>query len=229
MSSEIEVEAIPGLPGELPPGEYVIWQGRPQWKAFARETFSLRWLAGYFALFTALRFVASLGERSGLGVMLDVLAAAGLALACLGIFTFMAWLNARSAIYTITTRRVVLRIGVALPMTWNLPFKRLAAADLKVRKSGDGDIMLRLTPPNRIAWLHLWPHVAPWQLVKARPTLRAIAEPARVAKMLAEAVQSWAAAEATPVVVGHESPSTAPHETEHDGKRVPLLVAEVGP
>jgi len=90
---------------------------------------------------------------------------------------------------------------VALPMTWNLPFKRIAAADLKVRGEGDGDILLRLVAPDRIAWLQLWPHTQPWHVMNARPTLRAIADPAKVAALLAEAVRSWAEAEAAPVLL----------------------------
>jgi hypothetical protein len=111
----------------------------------------------------------------------------------------MAWLYARMTIYTITTQRVVLRIGVALPMSWNIPFKRIASADVKVRSQGDGDISLTLTAPNRIAWLHLWPHVQPWHYAKARPTFRTIAEPAKIAALLADAVQTWAATSAQAV------------------------------
>lgn len=204
MSSEIEVETVPGLPHALPRGEYVVWQGRPEWRALARQAFSLPWLALYFAVFTGLRCVASLGSRSGIDIVRDVASTAALGVACLGIFSFIAWLNARASVYTITTRRIVMRVGVALPMTWNLPFKRLESADLSVRRSGDGDIVLKLTAPNKIAWLHLWPHVSPWRLVRAQPTLRAIATPELVAKTLAEAVEAWAAAEGTPIAIGSE-------------------------
>jgi hypothetical protein len=197
-SDEIEIEAVPGLPEELPPGERVLWQGRPEWRALARHTFKVRWLVGYFALFAALRLAASLEGHQGLAGALQVVVVAVLAAVCLGVLNLLAWLYARATIYTITTQRVVFRIGVALPMTWNLPFKRLASADLQVRKQGDGDIVLKLTAPNRIAWLHLWPHVQPWHYVKARPTLRAIPEPAKVAAVLADAVKLWSATRTAP-------------------------------
>jgi hypothetical protein len=197
-SDEIEFEAVPGLPEELPPGERVLWQGRPEWRALARHTFKVRWLVGYFAVFAALRLAASIEGHQGVGGVLHVVAVALLAAVCLGVLNLLAWLYARATIYTITTQRVVFRIGVALPMTWNLPFKRLASADLQVRKQGDGDIVLQLTAPNRIAWLHLWPHVQPWNYVKARPTLRAIPEPAKVAAVLAEAVKLWSATRTEP-------------------------------
>lgn len=198
---EVHIEAIPGLPHELPRGEHVIWQGRPQWKALARETFSIRWLAGYFGVFAALRLILALDQRGGAkwSVALDVASAIGLGVLCLAILFGIGWLTARATIYTITSHRVVFRIGVALPMTWNLPFKQLLAADLAVRGGGDGDIMLRLAPPNRIAWLHLWPHVAPWKIVRAQPTLRAIAEPEKVARLLGDAFKAWGAQANVPV------------------------------
>jgi hypothetical protein len=120
-----------------------------------------------------------------------------------------------------------MRIGVALPMTWNLPFKRLASADLKVRKQGDGDIVLQLTAPNRIAWLHLWPHVQPWNYAKARPALRTIAEPARVAAILGEAVQAWASRRSFMVSVGEVS-EPSPRAERRDPTVVGELATEGG-
>lgn len=202
MSAEdIEIETIPGLPADLPAGERVLWQGRPEWKALARHTFKIRLVAGYFALMFAWRFVVAIREQQGVAGAIHLLIFAGLAGICLGVLALMAWINARATIYTITTRRVVLRIGVALPMSWNLPFKQLAAANLLERKEGDGDISLELAPPSKIAWLHLWPHVQPWHLVRPRPTLRAIAEPARVAAILGDAVKQWGASRAAAPLV----------------------------
>jgi hypothetical protein len=201
MSSEIEIEPIPGLPHHLPPGERILWQGRPEWKALARNTFKVGWLAAYFAVFVTARAVAAYEEGRGVHGLLQVLTALALAGACLAVLSGMAWINARATMYTITTRRIVMRIGVALPTTFNLPFKRLASADVKVRKDGDGDIVLQIAGRDRIAWLHLWPHVHPFHLARARPMLRTIAEPERVASLLAAAVQEWAKAEAAPVLV----------------------------
>jgi hypothetical protein len=205
MSSEIEIEPIPGLPHDLPPGEEILWQGRPQWKAMARQTFKVRWIAAYFAVFATARFLAAMKE--GLPGALHLLIVAALALVCLAVLCLFAWAYARATVYTITTRRVVMRIGVALPTTWNLPFKRLASADLALRTELDGDIALQLKAPDRIAWLQLWPHVAPWQFVRARPSLRNIVEPERVAMLLADAVQAWAATESAPVLVTALEPS----------------------
>ena len=199
MSSEIEFEAIPGVAGELPPGEHILWQGRPQWKSMARETFKVRWIASYFAVFATARFLMAM--QQGLPGALQLMTVAGLASGCLGLLCVFAWANARSTVYIITNRRVVMRIGVALPVTWNLPFKRITGADLSVRSEFDGDIALQLKAPDRIAWLQLWPHVQPWNFVRARPSMRNLAEPNRVAMLLAEAVQSWAAKESASVMV----------------------------
>lgn len=196
-AEEIELDAIPGLPSEaLPPGERILWQGRPQWRALARQAFKIRWIAAYFAVLLLARVVSVVmggGESGALQVtMMAVLFALGL-----GLCVLMAWLQARSAIYTLTNRRVVMQIGAACPTTWNLPFARIEAADLTVREQGDGDIVLRLVSPDRVAWVHLWPHARRGRRLRANPTLRGIAEPRRIAALLDTAVRGWAAEQET--------------------------------
>lgn len=193
-AEEIELDALPGLPSEpLPPDERILWQGRPQWRALARHAFKIRWLAAYFGVFLVARAVSMVTGGHGLDGALQLLVMTLLFTACLGLCALLAWFQARAAIYTITTARVVLHVGAACPITWNLPFRQLAAADLTVRDEGDGDVVLRLAPPNRLAWIHLWPHARPGRLWRASPTFRAIAEPRVVAELLGEAVREWAA------------------------------------
>jgi hypothetical protein len=228
MSADLEVEPIPGLPQELPAGERILWQGRPEWRALARETFKVKWLSAYFALFIGLRFAVAFMERQTLSLVVFV--PVGLAVLCLALLHALAWYSARTTVYTVTSRRVVMRFGIALPTSWNLPFRRIASADLKLRSDGDGDVVLELTAPNRIAWLHLWPHTQPWNVTRARPTFRAIPEPARVAGILADAVRAWAATDASPVLVateatfaptsGHAAPAYAQHAIDGVAARV---------
>ena len=196
MSEELEFEPIPGLPGLLPPGETLLWQGRPSWRSLARHTFEVRWLAVYFAVFTLLRGLVQLKDGRTPGeALLGSLVVVPAALVCLGLFTLLAFLNARATVYSITSKRVVMRFGIAFPMTFNLPFRRIAAADLSLRPDGDGDLALRLSGSGRIAWLHLWPHARPWHFRHAQPMLRGVPDAARVAALLAGAVQAWAQAE----------------------------------
>jgi hypothetical protein len=233
MSADLDFEPIPGLPEELPNGETIVWQGRPSWRALARSTFKARWLAAYLAFFVAARAVLALRGGQGAAGLIGVGLAAALATGCVSVVMLLAWMYARSSVYTITTKRVVMRIGVAIPMTWNLPFKQIAAADLTVRKDDDGDIVLKMVPPNRVAWLHLWPHVGPWNFTKARPALRAIAEPARVASLLAEAVKAWALQEdiqleAIATIGAGNASSRATKASATKSVRAPELAAEAG-
>ena len=225
-AEEVEIETIPGLPEDLPPGESVVWQGRPAWRSLAKQTFKVQWLSAYFGLFVVVRFVLAVREHQGVSGAVQSLFAVALAGACLGILCLMSWMCARATVYTITTHRVVLRIGVALPMTWNLPFKRIASADLTVRDASDGDIVLGLTKPNRIAWLHLWPHCAPFEYSRAKPTLRALSEPARVSALLAKAVESWSASSSQPVIVAADAERPSVPASEPKPARWPASVGE---
>lgn len=191
---EHEFEPIPGLPADLPEGEAIVWQGRPQWRMLARRGFKVRWLAAYFAVFVAARTISTVTSGQWSDGAVQLVAMIAVFSACLGLCQLLAWLAARSTLYTITTHRVVMRIGVALPITWNLPFARIAAADRIQRPEGDGDIVLRLVAPDRVALFHLWPHSQMTGLLRASPTLRAIAEPAMVAALLEDAVRRWSAA-----------------------------------
>ncbi|MFC7690375.1 hypothetical protein ACFQY5_13045 [Paeniroseomonas aquatica] len=59
---EHENEPIWGLPEQLPAGERILWQGRPDWRALTRRALHLPLLAGYFALLLATHAVAALLE-----------------------------------------------------------------------------------------------------------------------------------------------------------------------
>jgi hypothetical protein len=54
-------------------------------------------------------------------------------------------MQAKSTVYTLTNRRVAMRIGAALTMTLNLPFRKIVNANLGVRKNGTGTIALEMS------------------------------------------------------------------------------------
>lgn len=180
MTIEYEIEPIPGLPGNLPPGESIIWQGSPDWQTLARAVFHTRLVAVWFVFVASLAFV---GGGTGLKGAVVTLAVASLGL---GILYFLARASARSTIYTLTNRRVVMRFGVALPKCINLPLKAIGSADVRVLGNGHVDIVMRPTQRFPLGWLQMWPHVQPWKVAEPQPMLRAV--PESFAPVLAKAL-----------------------------------------
>jgi hypothetical protein len=196
--SEFEYEPVPGLPGHLPEGEKLRWQGAPQWGALAVRAFHVRTVAIYFGLLIVFRFgyaVASgdpLKEAFLSGLWLFLLGALAV-----GILSLMAGAFARSTIYSITDRRVVVRFGVAVPMAINIPFKAVVSAGLRRYANGVGDIPMVLGEGHSVNYLILWPNVRPWRFFDAQPMLRCVPDVDKVADILAEALRAATAAEQT--------------------------------
>lgn len=176
-----EYEPVRGLPGHLPAGEHIIWQGAPDWKRLALTAFHVRGVAIYFGLILIWAAIAGTGLT---GFAITLLAG----LAAVGLLGFLAFLSARSSVYTLTNRRIVLRIGIALPTCINIPLKIIGTAALKQHPDGTADIPLQLTGPDRLGWLTLWPHARPWKVGTPEPMLRAVPEGKNVALMLAQAL-----------------------------------------
>ncbi len=188
VAPEHEFEAVHGLPAALPAGENIIWQGSPDVSSFARNAFHIRALAGYFALLLVLRGVFAIADGANYSEALRSVAPLfALALVGLGLVWLLAYLASRAAVYTLTDRRIVMRIGIVLSVTFNLPLTTLTAAGLKINSDGTGDIPLSLQSEFNIAYLHLWPHARPWQLRNTQPMLRSIANVERVAALLTKA------------------------------------------
>ena len=63
--------------------------------------------------------------------------------------------------------RVLLRHGVAVPVTLNIPLSFIECADL--RRFGDrtGDISLRIARGPRIGYVLTWPHLRPGRISRA--------------------------------------------------------------
>lgn len=207
MTIEYEIEPIPGLPGNLPPGESIIWQGSPDWQTLARAVFHTRLVAVWFVFVASLAFV---GGGTGLKGAVITLAVASVGL---GILYFLARASARSTIYTLTNRRVVMRFGVALPKCINLPLKAIGAADVRVLGIGHVDIVLRPTQRFPLGWLQMWPHVQPWKVGEPQPMLRAVPESFApvLAKALVDAdpLRGVATPLATPEAAGQHGTSGA--------------------
>ena len=211
---EHDFEPEHGLPEALPEGERILWQGSPDAARLAQRVFHIRKLAVYFAALIALRvaFLLSDGVPAA-QVARSLVLLVPLALSCLAILAVLTRLSARSTVYTLTDRRVVMRIGIVLTLTFNIPLRHVAAADLRLDADGHGDLPLTLTPGDRIAWVHLWPHCRPWKLAQPQPMLRCVPRAAEVARLLGEA---WSAATGqpkgarAPAAVAPASPGGAP-------------------
>jgi len=198
---EHEYEPIRGLPEVLPPGEAILWQGAPDREVMARRALHIRTLGIYFALLSVTRGVATAMDGvPAASAAIDALWLAAPAAVTIAILYLFAVLWARTTVYTVTNRRLVMRIGVALSMTLNIPFNRIEAAAVKVNPDGSGDLSLRLAADNNIAYALLWPHARPWHLSKAEPTLRAILNVEHVAQTLARALAASAAMPAPAMV-----------------------------
>lgn len=188
---EYEDEPIPGLPGRLPPGEEILWQGTPDWRGVARGVFHTRLVAAWFVFVASLAFLAGGTGLKGAGITLAV-AVLGLA-----ILAVLARAQAMSTIYTLTNKRVVLRFGVALPKCVNVPLSLVGKADVK--PAGNGLVDVSLTPTVRfpLAYLQMWPHVRPWKFGSPQPMLRAV--PDAFLPLLADALAKADPARATGV------------------------------
>lgn len=186
---KIKPEPIPGLPEELPKGEDILWRGSPDWKSLALHVFHVRAVSIYFAILLIWQVSAAMVDGAGFNVALaDSLHLIPMAAAALGLLSLLAWLIARATIYTVTTNRVVIRSGVALPKAINIPFSRIGSAGVHLRKSGTGDIPLQITGPDRAAYIPLWPSARPWKLAKAEPMLRGVPDAAACADILSKAL-----------------------------------------
>lgn len=189
---EHEFEPQFGLPEALPAGERILWQGSPDWRVLARTAFHVRKLAVYFGVILALRVAFVFADGGSAGEAAKAIAMMlPLALLAIGIAAALAWLSSRTTVYTLTDRRVVMRIGIVLSLTFNLPLRRLATAGLRLHPGGSGDIPLALAGTDTIAYLHLWPHARPWRVAKPEPMLRAVPNATHVSALLADA---WASA-----------------------------------
>jgi hypothetical protein len=206
---EHEYEPQYGLPERLPADERILWQGAPHAPTMARRVFHVRKLAVYFAALVAWK--AATEWRAGSGA-LEILQSLGwtgaLSAAAMGTIMGLAWLTARSTVYTLTDKRVVMRIGIVLTMTFNLPYRQITRADLRLddlaQPGGTGDIALSLANGVRIPYLQLWPHARPWQLRQPQPLLRNLENASEVARVLGTA---WSAATGVAVTVPAAPPS----------------------
>jgi hypothetical protein len=193
--SRFKGKPVGGLPSKLPPGEQILWQGAPLWRSLARHAFRIRLIAGYFALLILWRVAGPLmAGHTALYAATSGLSGLTLAAAGIGLFSFFAWLIARTTTYTITNHRVVITYGMALPKSINLPYVRIDAADMRLNAEGTGDIALTLPEKTRLSYILLWPHVRAGVKGRAEPVLRCIAAPEATAEILAGALAGTIAA-----------------------------------
>jgi hypothetical protein len=186
LGHEYEFEPQFGLPERLPADEFIVWQGSPDVGALASSAFHIKKLAIYFMLLMGACAWPALDEGAW-AVVLSLKWITPVAIVGLATVWLMAYFTSRTTVYTLTNKRVVMRLGIVLTVTFNLPLKQVASADVRVLDHGAGDITLALQGSDRIAWVHLWPSVRPWRISKPEPTVRAIPHVQEVSVKLRDA------------------------------------------
>ncbi|WP_170937291.1 MULTISPECIES: photosynthetic complex putative assembly protein PuhB [Rhodomicrobium] len=196
--SDFDFEPVPGLPQKLPDGEVLLWQGKPDWWVLARRVYHAGFVGAYLGLLivwhvaSALYDGRPLSETAGAVAWTSLLAAI-----CTGILCGLAYATARTTIYTITSERLVLGIGIALPMAINIPYRIVEQAAARIYPGGYGDLPVTLRKGEVISYLVLWPHARPWRVSRPEPMLRGIPDAAVVSALLAHALATYASRPAT--------------------------------
>jgi hypothetical protein len=212
LGHEHEFEPQFGLPERLPSGEHIVWQGSPDLGALAFSAFHVKKLVLYFIFLIGACAWPALEAGAGVMAVLQAIKwIAPLTLLGLGAVWILAYLTTRTTVYTLTNKRVVMRLGIVLTVTFNFPLKQIASSDVRMLEGSFGDVTLSLQGSDHIAWIHLWPSVRPWRLSKPEPTLRAIPDAQEFAVQLRDA---WMQATGLPA---HAIPAfeTSQHQSPH--------------
>ncbi len=175
------------LPADIPEGERVLWYGRPEWVSLLRHAYRADLVAAYFGALAIWNAVMD-NEAGAIAAGIAMAKTLALGAVCLGMLGLLAGLSARTTLYVVTSRRIVMKVGVALPIFFNIPYSQIASAALRAFNDGTGEIPLALGPGRRIALLHLWPHARPFHIANPQPALRSIADVGEVAEILRQAM-----------------------------------------
>lgn len=210
--SEIRVKSVRPLPEPLPEGEHVLWQQSPAWRAYSRRAFHIAKIGLYFLVIVGwVAISAYLGGGGWPAVGRSLTWAVPPALGVLAVLGLIGWLYARTTVYTITNKRVIIQSGLAVPSAVNLPFSKIDRADMKSFDDATGDIELTMSGP-RLLYSMLWPNVGLFRLNRPRPVLRAIRQPHKVGELLAQAVAAIQKSEAA-------APAKAAEDSQQDVRR----------
>ncbi|MEM9744468.1 MAG: photosynthetic complex putative assembly protein PuhB [Pseudomonadota bacterium] len=186
-------DAVPprGLPGPLPADEVIAWQGSPNWWQFGCQVYLIHWLTGYFVLIAAWSVFQSMQEGASLGAMaLAAVPSLSFGLMVVGLFALLAFFGARAAIYTITNKRVMLEVGIALTKNIDIPYKAIRSVELQSNSRGVGNLAFHLKKERNLPYFVLWPFARPWEFRDPQPMLRAIPDVNSVAEELAERLRA---------------------------------------
>ena len=219
VTREHDLEPVAGLPGRLPEGEQIVWQGRPDSRLVGSRILKMKWIGGYFVILALWAVIAGFNDgRTAGGILFSAGVLALLGMVLVGMLELFAWGVERTTLYTITNKRVVMRIGVALSVTLNLPFNQIASAAVERDTDGNGSIALRLNPGHRISWLMQWPHTRAWRFAEVEPSLICLRKVDETAVLLANQLSIFAGKGITQRV------ETFPGSNDNKTKR-PIAVA----
>ncbi len=175
------------LPADIPEGERVLWYGRPDWVSLARNAYRGDLVAAYFGALAVWNAVVD-SEAGSMAAAIAVGKTLALGAVCLGLLGLLASLSARTTLYVVTSRRVVMKVGIALQIFFNIPYSQIASAALRTFNDGTGEIPLALAAGRRIAYMNLWPHARPFHIAHPQPALRSIPGAEDVAEILRQAM-----------------------------------------
>nr|WP_274522506.1 photosynthetic complex putative assembly protein PuhB [Halorhodospira halochloris] len=187
---EHDFEPIPGLPERPPEGEQILWQGKPAWWSFTKRALHVRKVAAYFLIVGTWFAYTSLRDGDGVNYALGDFFGQIIigALVCGGLIWIGRWM-VKHALYTITSQRIVMRIGASWQASINLPFAQVESVDLRKHRDGHSDITVKMDQRERLSFMFFWPHIRPWRLNRPEPMLRSLPDGDEAVKILVDALK----------------------------------------
>jgi Bacterial PH domain len=175
-----------GLPDHLPEGERLVWQGRPDWFRLAINAFQVRKVAIYFGIIILGQGAYKLFHgATPFEAVQSVPIIASLGAAACSMLLVLAYASAKTSHYTLTNKRAMMKVGLALPVIINIPFRQVDGVAFAATGKTHGNICFKTSGETRLAYLMLWPHCKPWHMAKPQPSFRAIPDVEAVAQRLA--------------------------------------------
>jgi hypothetical protein len=190
---EHDIEPVPGLPGRLPDGEFIVWQGQPAFKIVMTRLLRARWIAFYFAIAALWSVAVGLNNSEGAWQLLGRISFIGVgAIVIFSLMALYARAVAKTSLYTLTNKRVVMRVGIALSASFNLPFKQISGADFRAGKDGAGDVALTLKSGHGLSGSVFFPHQRGGLWRKLSPQMICLPDAKTLAENLAVQLRAYA-------------------------------------